>query len=187
MTFKNIAKTGLATSVLVASGLVVSSNNINAQNIGDSTKVTKTIGLEFLIYDENTSLGIEGATAGVYGKYAGYNTYYSFGGNGIYNFEGLPTMDENGEFKGTADVQVYDQVTDVKQDNERTIPNKFGLAAYPNPYNPSTNITFDVLERGNVQILSRTTPRQNINVLDEVTVNSYQFLKSRTSVHRTIL
>ena len=152
MTLKNIAKTSLATSVLIASGLAVSSNNINAQNIGDSTKVTKTIGLEFLIYDETTNLPIEGATAGVSGKYSGDNTYYSFGGKGIYNFEGLPTMDENGEFKGTADVPVYDQVTDVKQDNERTIPNKFGLAAYPNPYNPSTNITFDVLERGNVSV-----------------------------------
>ncbi len=152
MTLKNIAKTGLATSALVASGLAIGSNNINAQTIGDSTKVTKTIGLEFLIYDETTNLPIEGAEAGVYGKYSGDNTYYSFVGKGLFNFEGLPTMDENGKFKGTADVPVWNQVTDVKQDKTKTIPNKFGLVAYPNPYNPSTNITFDVLERGNVSV-----------------------------------
>ncbi len=152
MTLKKIAKTGLATSVLIASGLAVSSNKINAQNIGDSTIVTKTIGLEFLIYDETTNLPIEGAGADVAGKYAGYSFYESFLGEGFYNFEGTIVTDENGKFKGTADVPVYDQVTDVKQDDERIIPSKFGLAAYPNPYNPSTNITFDVLERGNVSV-----------------------------------
>ncbi len=58
------------------------------------------------------------------------------------------------------------QLTDVKKDSYSQMPREFSLSdAYPNPFNPSTNINFDIAKTENIKLVIYNTLGQKIKTL----------------------
>lgn len=76
--------------------------------------------------------------------------------------------------------EVYNDSTDTNvSDGTKTIPSEFHLYNnFPNPFNPETNIRFDVAKEGNVKLIVFNTLGQQICILADqnYTAGTYQLL-----------
>lgn len=71
---------------------------------------------------------------------------------------------------------VQGTTTSVEGTHEHTIPSEIGLSNYPNPFNPTTTVQFDVPMQGQVQLAIFNTQGQLVRKLltDNLTAGSYR-------------
>ena len=71
---------------------------------------------------------------------------------------------------------VQGTTTSVEGTHEHTIPSEIGLSNYPNPFNPTTTVQFEVPMQGQVQLAIFNTQGQLVRKLltDNLTAGSYR-------------
>jgi hypothetical protein len=143
--------------LVFAASSLFPSKDLNAQgnsfSVLDSSIVKKTVTYDFHLYDEVTLEGVDGAAelGAMFSPEPYYKddpTYYDFTNEFFYDGGVQPKMDSEGNFSGSASFYVFDQISTGVRNKEPLVPSDFGLGAYPNPYNPETNVLFSVKKKG---------------------------------------
>ena len=122
-----------------------------AQSSPDSAKIRKYVLFEVNAYDEESGAPVSGMVTGFSGMYS-YdinNSYTDISQFYNYDLDGFPaSTDSLGVWRGSMTIPVYDKVTGVREDGKDVLSGVFGLGAFPNPYNPETNVSFSVVKPG---------------------------------------
>ena len=122
-----------------------------AQSSPDSAKIRKYVLFEVNAYDEESGAPMEHVGVDFSGMYSRDDgSYWDI--SQFFNWDDLdgfpPYTDSLGVWRGSMTIPVYDKVTGVREDGKDVLSGVFGLGAFPNPYNPETNVSFSVVKPG---------------------------------------
>ncbi|MCK5052542.1 MAG: T9SS type A sorting domain-containing protein [Candidatus Cloacimonetes bacterium] len=143
--------------------------NIGVDNISASTCVNVNNENHYVMYFRENNLEVRDRISGD----IIYNQYSSIIPFSIQrNSEGeLLFFEENSDENGY-DVYVLENEIQVSSDNALTIPLKFQFCNYPNPFNPTTTISFSVPEKSKVDLSIYNIKGQKIKSLVRESVES---------------